>query len=186
MIKAFSMRRISPGIMSDEGIVTITAAATIVPDRWTTVSVALNCPLLERGVPKFGSLYWPLRIFIDGKPQQLTTANLLPELEGYKEAMSVKLTPWYSEKARFTFGCYKDRFFKGMIANVRIWRGGRSGESIVGDSDQRLSSSQVSTAESKALGGYWPQDDGSGTVARDLTILHNDANLTDPDWAIVQ
>ena len=124
MIKAFSMRRISPGIMSDEGIVTITAAATIVPDRWTTVSVALNCPLLERGVPKFGSLYWPLRIFIDGKPQQLTTANLLPELEGYKEAMSVKLTPWYSEKARFTFGCYKDRFFKGMIANVRIWRGG--------------------------------------------------------------
>ena len=168
-VKFFTMHW-TAGTPSDARVATITAAAPIATGRWTSVSVSWGPSV---------------RIFVDGIPQPVTIANNDPRWDEYNrnaEGMSATLGVFCPDTHRFQFGVYKDRFFKGTMANVRIWRGSRPPADIVQDSYRRLVGAEIPAAEAKLLGGYWPLDDGAGTVARDLTTVSNDAILTDPTW----
>ena len=61
------------------------------------------------------------------------------------------------------------RFFKGRMADVRIWRCARSASEIAANYDVRLAGNE------SGLIGYWKLDDGSGISAADSTANGNAA-----------
>jgi hypothetical protein len=63
------------------------------------------------------------------------------------------------------------RFFEGQMDEVRFWNTPRTTAQIQGDMFNTLTGSEP------GLVGYWNFDEGSGTVAHDLSPAHNDAAL---------
>ena len=57
-----------------------------------------------------------------------------------------------------------DRFFRGFIRRVAIWRTALSANDIVRNMN-------VIDPSQSGLAAYWPLDDGQGTVARDLVTV---------------
>lgn len=68
-------------------------------------------------------------------------------------------------------------FFEGQLAEVRFWRGARTPEQIAANYNRRLFGNEPD------LLGYWPLNDGSGTVAADVSSSGFDATLYGaPAW----
>lgn len=81
----------------------------------------------------------------------------------------------YSPENDLRIGLYKDDNetypFKGQIADVRLWSCVRTPEEIQETRHQRLRGNEV------GLVGYWPLDEGEGTIAHDKTANANHGTL---------
>ena len=67
-------------------------------------------------------------------------------------------------------------FFKGRISEVRIWEKSRSGEEIVSAMNQRLK------GDEPGLLAYWPLNEGTGIIAKDLSGKGNNGMIHDAIW----
>ena len=67
--------------------------------------------------------------------------------------------------------------FQGELKEVRIWNRARLRAEIQAAMNHRLKGDEA------GLVGYWPCDDGSGPIARDLTANANHAELQSVRWA---
>ena len=78
------------------------------------------------------------------------------------------------------------QFFHGDLDEVRIWSRVRTGEEIAADFGERLTGSEP------GLAGYWDFEEGSGTLAADLSsngfdgVLGNGVAGDSPTWIIGQ
>jgi len=70
--------------------------------------------------------------------------------------------------------------YSGAIVEVRIWKGLVSATDINNWQCSSLDSSHPSYSD---LIGYWPLNEGSGTIANDLSLLDNDGTITNPTWS---
>jgi len=70
-----------------------------------------------------------------------------------------------------------NRFFDGLMDEVRIWNRARSAGEIAANMNRRLAGSE------SGLVGYWRMDEGSGEVTRDSSLSANDGSLRyGPIW----
>ncbi|MDJ0728715.1 MAG: patatin-like phospholipase family protein [Crocosphaera sp.] len=69
-----------------------------------------------------------------------------------------------------------ERYFKGYMADIRLWNQVRTPEAINGSMNTRL------TGTEEGLIAYWPGDEGSGTTLKDKTINNNDGQLFGVGW----
>jgi YD repeat-containing protein len=67
-------------------------------------------------------------------------------------------------------------FFRGQIADVRVWRSARTAEAIAEAWKRRLAGNEP------GLVAYYPMDEGAGLIARDATPNHRDGKLSAPAW----
>ncbi len=67
-------------------------------------------------------------------------------------------------------------FFNGKIAEVRLWDRARSLAEIQKYLNCRLTGNEV------GLGGYWPLNEGRGTIAKDKTSHGNDGTILGATW----
>ena len=71
------------------------------------------------------------------------------------------------------------RTFRGFIDEVRIWNVARSREQILGDMMQEL------TGLEPGLAGYWKFNEGTGTVAYDVSVNENVGFFRgNPTWVV--
>ncbi len=68
-----------------------------------------------------------------------------------------------------------DHPFNGAVRDVRIWNVARSGSEI-------RSSMYSSPAGQAGLVGWWPLDEGEGTVAQDRSGNERDGTIIEPEW----
>lgn len=71
-------------------------------------------------------------------------------------------------------------FFKGQIAEVRVWNCVRTPEQIQSYLNQRC------TGKEDNLVAYWPLNDGSGETAQDQTSLENSGVLQGATWSTTE
>lgn len=67
-------------------------------------------------------------------------------------------------------------YFKGQIADIRVWNQVRSPEAIKNFMDQRLNGNE------SGLVAYWPLNEGSGTLATDKTNNSNQGTIHGATW----
>lgn len=67
-------------------------------------------------------------------------------------------------------------FFRGQIADVRVWRTARTDGEIAEAWKRRLAGNEP------GLVAYYPMDEGAGLIARDATSNHRDGRLSAPAW----
>jgi hypothetical protein len=172
------------GIPSDPRLVTLTTAISVALKQWSNITITW-----EGGM---------VGVHVNGQAQNLDVQNNHDNWNPYNAAnfvgngMRAAVGTFVPDCHRFIFGKYKDRFFKGYIKNVRIWRGARVTDDIKQEQYNRLTDAEIAAAQSTVrgapwspvyLGGYWPLDEGSGNVAPDLTQVRNDGNIANPAWA---
>ncbi|WP_013324950.1 LamG domain-containing protein [Gloeothece verrucosa] len=72
-------------------------------------------------------------------------------------------------------------FFKGLIAEVRIWNKARSQKQIQANLYRRLKGNE------SGLVGYWPLNEGFGNQVKDKTANHNNGKIFGhPTWVAAQ
>jgi len=96
-----------------------------------------------------------------GKYAKLYVNGKLEEQRTYKKATSPKLDD-------FEMGAWnKQRYFKGMISDLRIWNKVRTEDQI------RENMVKLSDANDKSLIGRWQLNEGKGKVALDTSANDN-------------
>ncbi len=70
-----------------------------------------------------------------------------------------------------------DNYFRGQLAEVRIWSRARSEDEIKTDMNRRLSGTE------DGLVAYWPLDEGEGGVIHDLTANANQGTIRGATWS---
>lgn len=88
-------------------------------------------------------------------------------------SLIVDKTPLYV--ARNLEGKSKD-YFKGQIADIRIWNKSRSQEEIKNDMGRRLK------GDEEGLVGYWPLNEGSGNIAGDRAGNEDEGTIHGGTW----
>ncbi len=71
---------------------------------------------------------------------------------------------------------YRNRFFSGRIAEVRVWSRARAQFEIQG------TLFEAPDDAAPGLAGYWPLDEGSGEQCLDLSPNHHHASLKGVEW----
>jgi hypothetical protein len=69
------------------------------------------------------------------------------------------------------------RYYAGRIRAVSFWTIQRSDAQIQADMNTALTGTET------GLVGYWPLDEGTGSVAHDLSPMANNASIANPGWA---
>ncbi len=67
-------------------------------------------------------------------------------------------------------------FFAGRMSELRLWNRARTAEEIQANQRRRL------TGKEPGLVGYWPLNEGQGTVAQDKTTLGNHGKIQNCTW----
>ncbi|NER39089.1 MAG: hypothetical protein F6J93_34910 [Oscillatoria sp. SIO1A7] len=67
-------------------------------------------------------------------------------------------------------------YFKGQIADIRVWNQSRSQEDIKNDMSRRLK------GDEQGLVGYWLLNEGSGNIAGDRTANENEGTIHGGTW----
>ena len=70
-----------------------------------------------------------------------------------------------------------EQYFGGQITEVRLWDHARIEQEIKGDMRQRLVGNEAH------LVGYWPLDEGSGTIANDKTANGTNGEINGTTWS---
>lgn len=162
------------GLPSDVRLVTVTTLASVPAGQWSYISATWE----------YGGL---VQIFIDGQVQQLVAANNHPARDVYNKqfgGLKVCVNTFEPANQRFVFGSRGVRFFRGYLADIKLWKGARPAADIAQDKHGHLTDSQVAAAAAGNLGGYWRLNESRGAVAHDLTPVHNDAAITGPQWGL--
>ncbi|MEB3826078.1 LamG domain-containing protein, partial [Phormidium sp. CCY1219] len=76
-------------------------------------------------------------------------------------------------------GTYPRDYYKGYMAEVRIWNRARSADEIKATMNQRLAGNEP------GLVAYWPFDEDTGTVATDKTSNGNNGTIASAIWVQV-
>ena len=74
-------------------------------------------------------------------------------------------------------GAASDRYFHGLIDEVRIWKEARSSSEISNNYNEHINPSSVNN-----LVGYWRFNDGSGTDVQDRGTGNNQGTLKNASW----
>ena len=159
------------GVPSDPRVVTVTTAASVPLAQWSHISA----------VSEYGGM---VQIFLNGQPQQIVVQNNHAALDAYNQqfkGLRACLYTFQPSEHRFMFGSYQGRYYRGYLADVKLWQGARPAADIQQDRHGRMTASEIADAQTKLLGGYWPLDEGTGTVAHDLTAVQNNAVIKDPE-----
>ena len=70
--------------------------------------------------------------------------------------------------------------YTGAIEEVRLWKGVIPASNI---NDWQCSNLDDTHPSYNDLIGYWPLNEGSGTIANDLSALDNNGTITNPTWS---
>jgi len=124
-----------------------------------------------------GSLTWDewthVAITYDGKVAQTYINGELKE-EGLTEGtLVVAQNPLYI--ARNLYG-KSNSYFKGQLADIRIWAQVRTPQEIQACMNCRL------TGKESGLVAYWPLDEGGGIIAKDKTSNGNNGAIAGAVW----
>ena len=80
-----------------------------------------------------------------------------------------------------SFDLKDDRYFDGVVSEVRIWNRALTAEEI-----QATNHFYTIEPESEGLIAYWKFDEGSGTVAKDYSVSGYDLTIEkEPKWESV-
>lgn len=69
-----------------------------------------------------------------------------------------------------------DAYFHGAVTEISIWNVARTQNEIMADMESSLSGNE------SGLAGYWPCNEGSGSIATDLSPSQNDLPLSGTSW----
>jgi hypothetical protein len=106
-----------------------------------------------------------LKLYIDGMLDRISTHPSIPANS------SQPLTVGQERSTDYT-----GRSFDGVIDEVRVWNVTRPEKLILHRMHRRLRGYEY------GLVGYWPFDEGHGTIAHDVTINSLDATITGARW----
>ncbi|NES22587.1 MAG: hypothetical protein F6K41_27625, partial [Symploca sp. SIO3E6] len=109
----------------------------------------------------------------DGKTAKTYINGQLKKEGATGGALIVDQTPLYL--ARNLDG-KSDNYFKGQLADIRIWNQVHSQDEIKNLMGQRLKGDEA------GLVAYWPLNEGSGTIAKDQTNSNNQGTIHGGTW----
>ncbi len=109
----------------------------------------------------------------DGKTAKTYINGQLKKQGPTGGALIVDKTPLYVARR---LDQQSGNYFKGQIADIRVWDQVRSPDQIKNLMGQRLKGDEA------GLVGYWPLNEGSGTTAKDLTGNGNQGTIHGGTW----
>ncbi len=107
-----------------------------------------------------------------------STGEMKIYLNGEQWHSGSSKTRTLTQATRFRLGSYCDggTNYHGKIAEVRIWNQARTQTEIAADMNRRL------TGNETGLVGYWPLNDGNGSVVLDKTANQNHGTIHGAQW----
>jgi hypothetical protein len=165
------------GVPTNPTLVTVTSTMPVQAKAWNNVTAVWG----------YGGM---VQIFIGGVQQRLAvTGSKYAQGDPLMGTVGTFLPAGYS----FAIGAGAgSRRFTGVMRNVRIWRGMRAPADIKADRFGRLRPDEIAKLQTQQpggyplngswLGGYWPLDEGTGTIAHDLTKVQNNGTIASPNW----
>jgi hypothetical protein len=136
----------------DAAPVELTTLATVTPNQWSLVTLVFD---YQTGV----------HLFVEGQ-----------------EVGQMSCENNFLDNMCWGFGNCGNAYFQGAMANITLWNAVRSAGDIAATPRRRLTPQEISSLQTQGLVGYWPLDEGSGSIAEDKTATANNGSITAPNW----